>query len=144
MVDIYYRNTLIAQEVPNEETEELISLFTNERRLFYNQLYDRIEKFLENLCDIRLKEKFETNKEYLKFIEKNYKDNLLELELIGKEFYRQNYKGFYFYNAEDGYIGFNIKNKDTIENIPLSVVLLKCCKEIPKKKDFTIKERVVL
>ena len=46
---VYYKNKLIAKARDEKEKDELIGIFTRERRTFYNQLYDRIKTYLDNL-----------------------------------------------------------------------------------------------
>lgn len=135
---VYYKNKLIAKAGTESEKNELIKIFRKERRAYYNQLYDRIEDFLNNLTNIRVKKDSETYGEYKDFLEKNHRKTLKELELLGKEFYRNQYKGYYFQNSMEGYIGFYIETEDAYDCVPLSVLLLKCCREVPKDDDFKI------
>ena len=135
---IYYKNNLIAKAQDEKEKENLINIFINNRKAFYNQLYDRIDRFIEKLPSIRQKMNTETIESYLNYLETNHKEDLEELELIGKEFFRKNYKGFYFQNSMEGYIGFYVESKGAYDCVPLSVVLLKCCREVPIKNDFEI------
>ena len=137
---IYYRNKLIAEAKNEYEKNELINLFIKDRRLFYNQLYNRIDKFLKTLSYIRQKESTESIEDYFKFLKQNYKNELIELELIGKEFFRSKYRGFYFQNSLEGYIGFYVETKGAYDCIPITVLLLKCCREIPITDDFEIKQ----
>lgn len=135
---IYYKNNLIAEAKNEIEKQELINIFIKERRAFYNQLYDRIDKFLKNLSKIRQKDSTESIEIYYEFLKKNYNEELIELELIGKEFFRKNYRGFYFQNSLEGYIGFYVETKGAYDCIPISVLMLRCCREIPIVEDFEI------
>ena len=140
-MNIYYKNELILQNIPKEKINEEIDNFIEKEKTIYQKLYEKTKNLLKKIENIRPKQLGEFNEEYLHFLKENYKDSLLELEFIGKEFYKKDFIDIYFENSKNTLVGFIFKNKNgAIEKISIVPFLLNISIKIPDEKNFKIKD----
>lgn len=135
MYKLKYRGEVIFEDESLDEIKEFKEKYFKEKREFYFSFLSRINTLNSLKKNVLERDSLETDEKYIERLKENNSNFLEEFENLGKEYFKDNLKGYFFFNVPIGLFGFELTNG---ESIGLTELGGEVRRAIPSEKDFKI------
>ncbi len=138
-MQVFLKGQLLSSVNTLEEGELYIEEYQRNIYDRYKYFIDKAEELISEISYKVRERKFgESEEEYSDFISKNYNDLYLEIDKLGKDYFKDDFVETCIYNSKDCLVGYRIKKDNEIKFFGLENMSLQACTKFVYRKDFEI------